>query len=649
MILKKYFYLLCFILLFTTCQQKSQLTNSFSLAGSNSLELDKVIKHYLAPKDSLKLKAALFLIENMDNKFSISMGKSRDIEYRTTLNKLVISNNKYPWYPKLSEIPLFLDSINQKFAGNSLVAIEDVKNIRSELLIKNIDLAFEQWNSTPWKDKYTTNDFFQWVLPYRISYEPLEDWRRAAVEMAKKIPFVSNPSQKVGILYDRAALEYNIGMSKCLLPPSFIDIKNIKYVECQQYANFCTLLFRANGIPTAVDCVPVWANRSGSHYWNVTILPHGENETNEKGFSNKVSKIYRRSYAVQRNEILYQYKDTEMIPPFFSKYDMIDVTAKYHIPTSTVVVNNLKKSDSKLVWLSTFNNFNWIPVAYTGRSWGKAIFNNVARGCYPEEKNNKHIASGRGIVFLPSYYIESGIIPASSPLILTNEGTIKTLEIDTLKKKTLLLSRKYPKQKEFDNLEQNMIGGYFEGSNSADFKLVDTLLIIKRKQKCPMELFEFPSSKSYRYIRFVKKNPDLSIAEICFFSNALKLKGSPISGKKIKDPNHSIKDLFDERLDTFLPIKDSSTVWVGLDFGKSIKVTGISFSSRTDENEIILGDTYQLSYWDQQWISMESQIAEDYVLRWDNLPSNTLYLLRNLSHGVEQRIFTYEKGEQVWW
>ena len=36
-------------------------------------------------------------------------------------------------------------------------------------------------------------------------------------------------------------------------------------------------------------------------------------------------------------------------------------------------------------------------------------------------------------------------------------------------------------------------------------------------------------------------------------------------------------------------------------------------------------------------------------LEYTNAPSNALFLLRNHTKGQEERIFTYENGEQVWW
>ena len=49
------------------------------------------------------------------------------------------------------------------------------------------------------------------------------------------------------------------------------------------------------------------------------------------------------------------------------------------------------------------------------------------------------------------------------------------------------------------------------------------------------------------------------------------------------------------------------------------------------------------------WTSMGKQVARTVSLEYHDVPSGGLYWLRDLSKGKEERIFTYELGEQVWW
>ena len=41
--------------------------------------------------------------------------------------------------------------------------------------------------------------------------------------------------------------------------------------------------------------------------------------------------------------------------------------------------------------------------------------------------------------------------------------------------------------------------------------------------------------------------------------------------------------------------------------------------------------------------------AKNDVLRILNMQTKDFYILKNLTKGQEQRLFTYEKGKQVWW
>ncbi|MFR5659761.1 MAG: hypothetical protein ACLUDU_18075 [Butyricimonas faecihominis] len=49
----------------------SRLEEVLELSGSNRAQLEKVLQHYSSPADSLKLQAALFLIENMPGHYTL--------------------------------------------------------------------------------------------------------------------------------------------------------------------------------------------------------------------------------------------------------------------------------------------------------------------------------------------------------------------------------------------------------------------------------------------------------------------------------------------------------------------------------------------------------------------------------------------------
>ena len=49
------------------------------------------------------------------------------------------------------------------------------------------------------------------------------------------------------------------------------------------------------------------------------------------------------------------------------------------------------------------------------------------------------------------------------------------------------------------------------------------------------------------------------------------------------------------------------------------------------------------------WVYLGSKIATDFFIDFSDVPSGALYWLRNLSGGVEERIFTFENGEIRFW
>ncbi|HEX7870015.1 MAG TPA: hypothetical protein VF455_07860 [Chryseobacterium sp.] len=68
-----------------------------------------------------------------------------------------------------------------------------------------------------------------------------------------------------------------------------------------------------------------------------------------------------------------------------------------------------------------------------------------------------------------------------------------------------------------------------------------------------------------------------------------------------------------------------------------------------ESNTIIKGDKYELFYWNGNWKSLGIQVAKFNRLYYSNVPKNALYWIKDLTEGKQERIFTYENDQQVWW
>lgn len=60
---------------------------------------------------------------------------------------------------------------------SKLTKIYDVQTITADYLIHNIDHAFKKWEECSWNKNLSFEDFCEFLLPYRIGDEPLEEWR----------------------------------------------------------------------------------------------------------------------------------------------------------------------------------------------------------------------------------------------------------------------------------------------------------------------------------------------------------------------------------------------------------------------------------------------------------------------------------------
>lgn len=659
--------LLYLLLIITSCVQPKDkpLEQALRESGDNRAALESVIDHYkTTDSDSLKLKAAIFLIENMHGKITI---ENVDVnKYKNVLNSLAKLDDPYPEDGYLSVVNQKIDSI----LNNNKLSIRyslDLKTITAKYLIQSIDDAFLQWQSVPWHNNYTFEEFCEFVLPYRTDSERLENWRPLA---HSRILQAEDSTLSKGLLFDlgvflidSAKIRYNIGMDKFPIAMTLSDMEVIKIGSCTHISSYLSKLFRSCSIPSAVDFVPAWANRSGKHMWNVIILQNGKskeignNPNGNNTMYHKISKIYRHRYSLVREDILFKMKNAEQIPSFFSRFDKQDITAQYNMPVTDMLVNNLQKSDHKIAWLCTFNNSQWVPVAYAlCDADGKALFKDMGQGALPDgEKPIAHLNDGKGIAYLPAYYDGKRTLPAAAARILHEDGVVEIMDVDTINKQTITVNRKYPKHPNFDEYEKHMVGGRFEAANRSDFSDALTLLTIARPQAWQMERFLVPSNLSsvpYRYIRYVAPICNRgNIAELRFYSQNVPLTGKPI-GTPGEAPNRGPAALFDDNMESFYNVSSADTlnnVWAGLDLGKPLPITEIAFAARTDDNEICPGDTYQLLYWHNRWQPLPTIVAKNHQISWADVPSNTLYLLRNLSRGIEQRPFTYENETQIWW
>jgi hypothetical protein len=301
-------------------------------------------------------------------------------------------------------------------------------------------------------------------------------------------------------------------------------------------------------------------------------------------------------------------------------------------------MNSTLSSGKRYAVTGTFDNKSWIPQDFGRIRNGMALFKNM----------------GTGLLYTSLYYNESELTLASDPFILDEKGNVSFFVPSKGKTQDMLLLRKFSFKKAY--YCDDMVNGYFEGADNADFTDPEKLFTITALP-AKIEKAEINNPRRFRYIRYVSPPPGLgNVAELEFYggtnsSDTLLLKGNIIGFPEVSPAiGFPYQNVFDHNLETFFDRFIGGKSWAGLDLGVPKRITKIRYAPRSDTNFILKGDTYELCYWDNgEWISMGIQVAKDQFLLYKNVPSGALYILHNRTRGKEERIFTYENGKQVFW
>ncbi len=601
----------------TTCKLDYALEQS----GGNRIELEKVLNHYSEnPVDSLKLKAAKFLIENMPEHYTFG-GDYMDKHIRVvdSLNPDMELNHRAYAY----SLPLY-----DAFAGDKLTKEYDIHNITSDFLINNIDFKFKLLELLPWNVYLSFDDFCNYLLPYRIHNEPLIFDDRDTLN--KIISDISIAMQSYQDSYIYSSIYVNHIYKYIFKRPNIHSIKSNSNVshslyDCNAVTSCLISKNRYTGLATSNDFVPHWGNSDGRHNWCKIYADDLKNNNYNYIERSKMPKVYRRTYSHNPSPK----GDLDYIPLLFTPF-IKDVTDEYICTTDIEVdFSATTKKEGKNVYLAVFNELKWQPVAWsTINKGGKAIFKSM----------------GRNIVYQPMYYNGEEEVIADYPFILDSRGNVDKLIPNKDRKHNLNLIRKYHIDHFKPFSKSEIIDTYILASNDKSFSMRDTVAFISEFK----HTYNFRINDKYRYFKIEFGNYS-NIAELHFKS---KLKDISYNITSINDRSRGIeeiiinhiKSLIDNNLNTY-NIYNELTIDI-----TNSKVSEIKLQLKTDGNYIYPNNAYELLYHNGSgWVSFDAKKAKDYYVEFDNVPQGALYWLRNLTEGKQERIFTYENGKMTFW
>jgi hypothetical protein len=437
--MKKLFY--CLLLLFPVVlfgQQKypDSVEAVLRQSKANRGELEKAIDHFKSSGDSLKIKAIYFLVSNMDVHYSANYYWVDSLGNKVAYNELD--------YPDFAASIQAFEALKQKYKKLQPrpFIYRDIDSMQAGLLIDNVERAFESWRANP-AAKISFADFCEYVLPYRMSIEPLQNWRGvysgrftnlgAGIDKGSTDTLCLNIGTDLKKWFTNI---YGIEENKEPLPLlGSLQLLHRKKGACEDMADLAGLILRANGYAASIDYIPAWSTASGLHFLNYTYptrLAKTHFDAAEPAFvdtlSREPAKVVRTTYSHQK-EVAANFADTSQIPDGFMRLkNYKDVTREYWITQNVETrLFPLKDIQAPLAFATVWNYFNWRPVWWGRVNNNATVFTNMTRGA----------------VYLPMYYLKGKLIPAGWPIAAGYNNSI-VLQPDTIHTHTIHIKEQNP-------------------------------------------------------------------------------------------------------------------------------------------------------------------------------------------------------------
>lgn len=199
-------------------------------------------------------KSAEFLISNMDIHQAVNY-------YWVDSSGCKIDFNEFSYQNFKESVASFRQIVEKK---GQLTPVpfnsEDIKTIDAKYLINNIEVAIKSWKNSKIKN-IPFQIFCEYILPYRVTIEPIEKWRENYQEEYKWITdslFSLDLKTVMGLAQIDYKTSFHFTWNKESRdePLPRLGAKHLifrKKGACEDVAAMVAFIFRAQGIPTAYD------------------------------------------------------------------------------------------------------------------------------------------------------------------------------------------------------------------------------------------------------------------------------------------------------------------------------------------------------------------------------------------------------------
>lgn len=616
--------------------ESEAVNNVLDKAGYNRGELEKLLRHYA--DDSMKLEAARWLIVNMPGHYSFDDPEIDSLE--NILGKL----NTYAVNFSLDKETT--DRWNSlSFAD--FTRKDHVRCIKADLLIKNIDLAFEEWRGRKWNENLAFADFCELLLPYTLGEARLSDWRsmyrdhyKHKLDSAYQGDDVIEAAKTLLSIIHSEGWVYNSQLITPHLDPALL--LNVRVGYNRDFVDKLVYAMRACGIPVAIDQLIISPDNKNSHKWIVLLdnvsgkyIPFGTDSLEPSRDSRphdgrKKGKVYRTTYERQNRHVK-KFEDIRSLPLRIVNPNLLDVTTEYFTPDSATLAVH---SQGEGVYLALPVLDEWRPIDAGEVNGDSVTFRNFEAGVY----------------YAPVVPKNNLFYPCGYPFYQTKDGDIKVLKPNTGKKIRLKMSRIMPLRSSIlFKIISDMIGVVIEADEDKSFSNPDTILVVNDTLIERRNKYLIPDNKrKYGYIRYTAApGQQLTLAEFELFADMNETKKVKYTVEGPVFDRSWPECLYDGDLMTrfTIPQKDASCI---LHLSEPTELSTLRLTARNDGFYALPGNSYQLFYMDgdKDWVAAgEPCVADENGIIEFYAPENALLKLKDITKDVDRQVFTIQNGK----
>lgn len=658
------------LIFLVACRQESSLERALAASGENRKELELVLDYFRG--DSLKYKAACFLIENMPGAFAVDEGivaacqpfyqMYDSLSHTYDYDSLSI----YDQYPKGKDWGRQIDSLwnayssynNEKLKKDMCI---DIKTIKASRLITEIEQAFRVWKENVYTRNYSFETFCNYILPYRQENGLLVDSARQVFYSRHHGQFFANSGKNMIEEADSLLRLYSYighsGFHATGIPIwDVATLERLRHGLCTHKCWHNTLLFPSLGIAAATDIVPAWANRGSSHSWSVLIEEGDIHPFNpfweqdlwqyKRLYNNmdyhkywgrfRLPKVFRKTYRYYMEGPLADGVPAKDIPEAFRSLRKKDVSHEYFDTVNVRIKLRKVPSGTKYAYLCVWNYNNWKPV-----HWGK-ITEDVAL----------FSGMGKDIVYLPMYCMDGEMVVAADPVLVQKDGKVRILHPEDTREEMVTTQYTGVLAYPLNRYNNGIIAGTVLKGGKVYGRWGDTLCVFPERIELNSQRLQVQSKDSVRYVRMMLPTKGMALGDLKFYKETFSGKELVKSVRWMTSLPLSFKgepadNIFDAWSSTGYR-RPLDTDYVDLDLGECCLLSEVSFCPYLDV-EYKEDEVYELCIWQNGWQVVTSGKGGK-PLHFTDVPKNALWLIRPSSQKERKHVrpFVYENGEVYW-